>query len=106
MNSSTPVRFTYTDEQISVWLRCLLTLAWADDNFDASEQNLIVSLTEHELTQEEARSFSPISEEELRSSFGQSPQCAENLLRTAVMVALADGVYTTTEDASGTFMTF
>lgn len=100
MDSSTPVRPTYTDEQISVWLRGLLTLAWADDDFDETEQSLIASLTEHKLTQEEAgRSFNSVSDEELRSTFANSPDCAENFLRTAVMVALADGIYTSTEDA-------
>ncbi len=100
MDSQTTVRPTYTDEQISVWLRGLLTLAWADDDFDITEQSLIATLTEHELTQEEAdRSFNSVSEDELRSSFADSPECAENFLRTAVMVALADGVYTSTEDA-------
>lgn len=100
MDSPTPVRPTYTDEQISVWLRGLLTLAWADADFDETEQSLIASLTEHELTQEEiARSCNPVAENELRSAFQQSPSCAENFLRTAVMVALADGVYTSTEDA-------
>jgi tellurite resistance protein len=99
MNSPTPVQPTYTDAQISVWLRGLLTLAWADDNFDEAEQQLIASLTEHELTQEEiARSFQLISDEELRSQIAPDPQLAENFLRTAVMVALADGVYTSTED--------
>jgi tellurite resistance protein len=99
MNSSTPVQPTYTDAQISIWLRGLLTLAWADDNFDEAEQQLITSLTEHTLTQEEtARSFQPVSNEELRSHFASDAQLAENFLRTAVMVALADGVYTSTED--------
>jgi len=100
MDSSTTVKPTYTDEQISVWLRGLLTLAWADDDFDATEQSLIASLTEHELTQEETdRSFQSVSESELRSNLGQDPHLAENFLRTAVMVALADGIYTATEDA-------
>ncbi|HTL89856.1 MAG TPA: Mo-dependent nitrogenase C-terminal domain-containing protein [Leptolyngbya sp.] len=95
-----PVRPTYTDEQISVWLRGLLTLAWADDDFNAAEQSLITSLTEHELTQEEtSRSFQSVSDMELRSSFGKDAHLAENFLRTAVMVALADGIYTSTEDA-------
>jgi tellurite resistance protein len=96
MNSSTPVQST--DAQISLWLRGLLTLAWADDDFDETEQQLIASLTEHELTQEEIdRLFQPVTNEELRSHF-TDPTLAENFLRTAVMVALADGVYTSTED--------
>lgn len=100
MDSPTTARPIYTDEQISVWLRGLLTLAWADDDFDTTERSLIASLTEHELTQEEThRSFNSISIDELQSTFGQSPESAENFLRTAVMVALADGIYTSTEDA-------
>ncbi|MCU0552212.1 MAG: nitrogenase [Leptolyngbya sp. Prado105] len=99
MNSTTPVQPNYTNAQISVWLRGLLTLAWADDNFNETEQQLIASLTHHELTQEEtARSFQPVSNDELRSQFASDPTLAENFLRTAVMVALADGVYTITED--------
>lgn len=99
MNSSTPVQPTYTDAQISVWLRGLLTLAWADNNLDETEQQLIASLTEHEFTQEEtARAFQPLSNDELRLHFASDSQLAENFLRTAVMVALADGVYTSTED--------
>lgn len=99
MNSPAPVQPAYTDAQISIWLRGLLTLAWADDDFNQAEQQLIASLTEHELTQAEtARSFQPISNDELRSHFTSDPQLAENFLRTAVMVALADGVYTSTED--------
>lgn len=34
----------YSKEQIAVWLRGLLTIAWADGNFDPQEQNLINSL--------------------------------------------------------------
>ena len=99
MNPTT-IRPTYTDEQISVWLRGLLTLAWADDNFDQTEQSLIASITGHELTQDEAaRSFQIVSDVELRSSFGQDSHLAENFLRTGVMVALADGIYTSGEDA-------
>jgi tellurite resistance protein len=99
MNSQTPVQPTYTDAQISVWLRGLLTLAWADDDFNETEQQLIASLTDHELTQEETtRSFQPVSTDELRSHFTSDATLAENFLRTAVMVALADGIYTSTED--------
>lgn len=39
----------YTHEQIKVWMRGLLTLAWADGHFDAEEKDLIIAITEDEL---------------------------------------------------------
>ncbi|KAM3092224.1 Mo-dependent nitrogenase C-terminal domain-containing protein [Phormidesmis sp. 146-35] len=88
-----------TDTQISVWLRALLSLAWADGDFDQAEQCLVASITHHELTiEEDARAFQPVTSEELSTAFGQDPKMAENFLRTAVMVSLADGSYTSKED--------
>jgi tellurite resistance protein len=88
-----------TDEQISVWLRGLLNLAWADGDFDQTEQQLITSITHHELSDEETSvSYRAVSLEDLSATFKPNPQLAENFLRTAVMVALADGVYSTYED--------
>lgn len=43
------VKTPYSSEQITVWLRGLLTIAWADGNFDAQEQELINSITKDEL---------------------------------------------------------
>jgi hypothetical protein len=40
----------------------------------------------------------PISSEELATTLGPDSDAAENFLRMAVMVALADGVYSTEED--------
>jgi tellurite resistance protein len=88
-----------TDAQIAVWLRALLSLAWADGDFDQAEQSLVASITHHELTLEEnAKAFQPVTSEELSTAFGQDPKMAENFLRTAVMVALADGSYSSKED--------
>jgi tellurite resistance protein len=90
---------TCTNEQVTVWLRGLLTLAWADGDFDQSEQQLVASLTHHDLTAEElAHVFQPVTLAELKTAFGQNPTLAEDFLRTAVMVAIADGLYTTAED--------
>ncbi|WP_347277974.1 Mo-dependent nitrogenase C-terminal domain-containing protein [Alkalinema sp. FACHB-956] len=90
---------TYTDAQIELWLRGLLTLAWADGDFDESEKQLIASLTHHEITADEsAKIFQPVQPEDLKAAFGSDKALAENFLRTAVMVALSDGTYTTTED--------
>ncbi len=95
----TSVQPSCTDAQISVWLRALLSLAWADGDFDQAEQQLVASVTHHELTIEEsAKAFQSVTSQELATAFGQDPKMAENFLRTAVMVALADGAYTSKED--------
>lgn len=99
MQPTTPTKPTTNDEQISIWLRGLLTLAWADGNFDETEQALITSITHHELTQEEHSSLlQPVSMDELATTFKPYPKLAEDFLRTAVMVALADGTYSKSED--------
>ncbi|MBE9031192.1 TerB family tellurite resistance protein [filamentous cyanobacterium LEGE 11480] len=89
-----------SERQIQLWLRGLLTLAWADGDFDETEQQLVASLTQHEVTSEErAHQFDAVTAADLTAAFGQDPELAEDFLRTAVMVAIADGVYTTAEDA-------
>lgn len=90
----------YTQEQIKVWLRGLLTLAWADGNFDDDEQALITAITETELAPElDFEHFEPVTPDEVARVLGSDPAMAENFLRMAVMVALADGVYSVEEDA-------
>ena len=89
---------SYSAAQMTVWLRGLLSIAWADGNFDEGEQRLI-----HELTQELAPSldladFEPIPPEELAAGLGAEPKVRENFLRTAIMVAVADGTYSSSED--------
>ena len=94
------VKTSYTNEQIAAWLRGLLTIAWADGNFDEGEQDLIASLTQAEFAEEASVNaiFEPISPQELVAVLGQDRVTAENFLRTAVMVALADGIYSFCED--------
>ena len=88
----------YTSEQIAAWLRGLLTIAWADGNFDPQEQELIASLTQNELAPKvDLGSLTPIIPEELATVLGRETHAAENFLRTAVMVSLADGVYSNSE---------
>lgn len=88
-----------TDEQISAWLRGLLSVAWADGHFDEEEKVLIQELTQTELAPKiDLESFEPISPEELAEFLGHNATIAENFLRTAVMVALADGIYSPSED--------
>ena len=89
----------YSSEQIIAWLRGLLTIAWADGNFDAQEQELITNLTKHELTPTvEWDSLEIIGVDELAAILGKGTPIAENFLRTAVMVAIADGIYSPSED--------
>ena len=88
-----------TNEEITVWLRGLLTIAWADGNFDEYEQKMIANLTEdelHPISFEAA--FEPITGEELAAALGEDTAKGEDFLRTAVMVALADGTYSSSED--------
>lgn len=90
----------YSREQMSVWLRGLLTIAWADGHFDDVEKNLIAELTHDELPSlTSVETLKPITPEELSDTFGHDAKTAENFLRTAVMVAIADGVYSDSEDA-------
>lgn len=92
------VRSPLSAEQISVWLRGLLTIAWADGHFDPEEQELIAELTQEELAPSvKLGELEPIAPKDLASVLGSDRILAENFLRTAVMVALADGVYSTSE---------
>ncbi|MGB7443147.1 MAG: Mo-dependent nitrogenase C-terminal domain-containing protein [Coleofasciculaceae cyanobacterium] len=91
--------YHYTEGQISAWLRGLFTVAWADGHFDPEEQEVLAQLTKDELApatdlQSLDESISP---EDLAAALGDNKETAENFLRTAVMVALADGIYSTTE---------
>lgn len=93
------VQSRYSNEQIAAWLRGLLTVAWADGNFDAQEQELIANITDKELAPKiKFESLEPIEAEELAAVLGKNTTAAENFLRTAVMVAIADGTYSPSED--------
>jgi len=88
-----------TNDEITAWLRGLLTIAWADGNFDEYEQKMIANLTEDELHPVSFEgNFEPITGEELATALGQDTAKGEDFLRTAVMVALADGTYSSSED--------
>jgi tellurite resistance protein len=80
-----------TEAQAKTWLRALLVLAWADGHFDAAEQEAVASLMPMDLTMDLALDL-----DVLGSTLGGA--LAEDFLRTAVMVALADGVYSPAED--------
>ncbi len=89
---------TLSDQQISAWLRGLLTIAWADGHFDPEEQDLITHLTQAELAPNtQLGALEPIEATELALALGADPETRENFLRTAVMVAIANGVYSEAE---------
>ncbi|MDZ8228222.1 MULTISPECIES: Mo-dependent nitrogenase C-terminal domain-containing protein [unclassified Nostoc] len=93
------VQSPYSNEQIAAWLRGLLTIAWADGNFDAQEQELIASITKNELAPKiKFDSLEVITPEELAAVLGKGTPASENFLRTAIMVAIADGTYSPSED--------
>lgn len=96
---ATAIESPYTQTQIKVWLRGLLTIAWADGHFDEDEKALITAITQDELAPcVDFDHFESVTGEELQSVLGSDANMAENFLRMAVMVALADGVYSTEED--------
>ncbi|MBE9191764.1 TerB family tellurite resistance protein [Gloeocapsopsis crepidinum LEGE 06123] len=92
------VKSPYTNEQIVAWLRGLLSIAWADGDFDPQEQELITALTQELTIDSKLESFEKITPEELAAVLKDDPTAAENFLRTAVMVAIADGTYSSVED--------
>ncbi len=96
---TTTAQTPYSSEQIIAWLRGLLTIAWADGNFDTQEQELITNLTKDELAPSiNWDSLEIIEPDELAAILGKGTPVAENFLRTAVMVAIADGIYSPSED--------
>ncbi|MEM9905211.1 MAG: Mo-dependent nitrogenase C-terminal domain-containing protein [Cyanobacteria bacterium P01_D01_bin.44] len=89
----------YTEAQVKAWLRGLMTIAWADGEFDETEQSLIHSMTASEFAPGiEFETFEPIQATDLANELKPNPVAAENFLRMAVMVAIADGVYSAAED--------
>lgn len=88
-----------SESQVQIWLRGLLTLAWADGDFDETEQQLVANLTQHTVTSDErSHIFEAVTGADLKAAFGDDAELAEDFLRTAVMVAIADGVYSAAED--------
>jgi tellurite resistance protein len=88
----------YTDAQMTAWMRGLLTLAWADGHFDPEEQDVIIKLTQNELAPcTNLDSLETITPEELALVLGKNTKVGENFLRTAVLVAIADGIFSPPE---------
>ena len=87
----------YTDSQITAWLRGLYTVALADGHYDPEEQELIAQLTQELAAIDNIETLEPITPEELANALGKDPETAENFLRTAVLIAVADGIYSPPE---------
>jgi tellurite resistance protein len=95
-----PSASTDRPEQLEVWLLGLLSVAWADGNFEADERLVIGNLMRDinpdlDLALETHYS---ISSDLLTQAFANDPQLGEQFLRSAVMVAVADGTYSDKED--------
>ncbi len=89
----------YTEAQIKAWLRGLLAIAWADGDFDEHEQELIHTMMDEDFAPGlDFETFKPITPAELAVVLKPNPVAAENFLRMAVMVAIADGIYSASED--------
>ena len=88
---------SYTDDQIIAWLRGLYTVAWADGHYDPEEKEVINQLATDLANLDRDLPLETITPEELATSLGTDSETGENFLRTAVLVAIADGVYSPPE---------
>jgi len=93
-------RPTYTQVQISAWLRGLMSVALADNEYSEQERKLFDQISHSEEWGEEVTisNFEPIGAQDLAEALGCDREVGQNFLRMAVMMALADGKYTDAED--------
>ena len=87
----------YSNRQIVAWLRGLYTVALADGHYDPQEQELIGQLTQDLADIDSVNRLETITSDELATILGKEAETSENFLRTAVLVAVADGVYSEPE---------
>ena len=87
----------YSDRQIVAWLRGLYTIALADGHYDPEEQELIGQLTQDLADIDSVNRLETITPQDLAIALGKESKTSENFLRTAVLVAVADGVYSEPE---------
>jgi len=85
----------YTQAQISAWLRGLMSVALADNEYSESERTLFDQISHSEEWAEEVKitNSEPISAQDLADALGSDRCIGQNFLRMAVMMALADGKY-------------
>lgn len=75
-----------------------MRIALADGEFSDSEQKLFSDLNHNYHPESSIDYAQPITAEELAVSLGDDPKVRQDFLRTAVMMAMADGNYSTQED--------
>lgn len=93
------VKSPYTHEQVSIWLQGLLAIAWADGHFDENEKDLITSLAATDAAPTlDLDTEITVTPGAIAQALGKGSDASENFLRTAVMVALVDGIYSEPED--------
>ncbi|MFN3926786.1 MAG: Mo-dependent nitrogenase C-terminal domain-containing protein [Pseudanabaenaceae cyanobacterium] len=89
---------TYSQTQITAWLRGLMRVALADGEFSQTERELFTEVTTSYHPEQEIDYAQPISARELAEALGDDPKVKQDFLRMAVMMAMADGDYSTAED--------
>ncbi len=92
-------RIRNLNSRLSAWLRGLLTVAWADGHYNDQEKKLIESLVKDLCPQADLGMLPTIDGSELAELFNPDPAAAENFLRAAMIVALANGTYSDAEDS-------
>ncbi|MGD1896797.1 MAG: nitrogenase, partial [Phormidesmis sp.] len=91
--ATTNVPSTYTSELIQIWLRGLLTVAWADGHFDEEEKQIIHTMVDSEFAPNVAfESLEPIEPAALLA-LELSDAAAQNFLPMAVLLAPSTGPY-------------
>lgn len=96
MTTNESLQLDIDHEQAHLWLGGLLSIAWADGEYDPQEKALIEDLIRSEWPEEAAQELQTITPAELGQHFDK--RHAEDFMRTAVMTAIADGVYSELED--------
>jgi len=89
----------YTQSQIQIWLRGLLSIAWADGHFDEEEKAAINAMVTSEFAPDiDFSTLEPITPQDLADELHLDSAAAQNFLRMAVMVSLSDGIYSEAEN--------
>ena len=94
----------YQPSQISAWLRGLMSVALADSDYSEPEPHFFDEISHSQGFEVATNAGSnqevePITPAVLAKELGNDPQVSQNFLRMAVMMAMADGEYSATEDA-------
>lgn len=92
-------RVRVLNQQFSACLRGFLTIAWADGEYNEEEKEVIENLLQDNIYPDtNIGSLHPITATELAAALHGNKSLIENFVRTAVIVALANGTYSESED--------